>query len=175
MKRKLFFWIDRLHIRRSERIAVVILMLLLLTLSSLAYFVEQTSNVNSQQYADLEREFRQRSSLQKQEHEAIMARYRPQENNSQTEKLPDKSKMKENVKTVESGELAVEIADTTHININTANAEELQKLPGIGPAYSKRIVEWRNTNGKFTDVDQLLEVRGIGPVRLEKIKAFIEL
>lgn len=53
-------------------------------------------------------------------------------------------------------------ADET-VNLNTASHEELQSLPGIGPAMADRIIAWREANGEFTRVDQLLEVRGIGP------------
>ena len=61
------------------------------------------------------------------------------------------------------------------ININTATREQLQILPGIGPAYSGRIIEWREENGTFTTKDQLLEIKGIGEKRLEKIKPLITL
>ncbi len=61
------------------------------------------------------------------------------------------------------------------ININTASAEQLTELPGIGPAYAQRIVEWREENGKFTSKEQLLEIRGIGQRRLEVIIPLIML
>jgi competence ComEA-like helix-hairpin-helix protein len=61
------------------------------------------------------------------------------------------------------------------ININTASAEKLQELPGIGPAYSTRIVEWRNKNGHFVSKNQLLEIKGIGEKRLEAIVPLITL
>ena len=48
------------------------------------------------------------------------------------------------------------------VNINTAGAEELDGLPGIGPVLAARIVEWRTANGNFTSVDELTEVSGIG-------------
>lgn len=49
------------------------------------------------------------------------------------------------------------------VNLNTATSEELQTLPGIGPAMAERIITWRQTHGEFTRADQLLEIRGIGP------------
>lgn len=61
------------------------------------------------------------------------------------------------------------------LNINTATADELQALPGIGPAYSKRIVEYRESNGPFTNLDQLTQVKGIGPKTLEKLRPNITL
>jgi competence protein ComEA len=50
----------------------------------------------------------------------------------------------------------------TTINLNTATIEQLDTLPGIGPAIGNRIVEWRETHGYFTTVEELLEVSGIG-------------
>ena len=48
---------------------------------------------------------------------------------------------------------------------------ELEELPGVGPAIAQRILEHREKNGAFTSVDGLLEVSGIGPATLEKIRA----
>jgi competence protein ComEA len=49
------------------------------------------------------------------------------------------------------------------IDLNTATAADLEELPGVGPVLAGRIVAWREENGPFTAVDQLLEVAGIGP------------
>jgi len=59
---------------------------------------------------------------------------------------------------------------TALINLNTASVEQLDTLPGVGPVRAAAIVAWRNANGKFTSVDQLGEVDGIGPGRLEKLR-----
>lgn len=59
------------------------------------------------------------------------------------------------------------------ININAANADELSKLKGIGKAKAAAIIEWRETNGKFTSLEDVDEVKGIGPGLLEKNKALI--
>lgn len=56
------------------------------------------------------------------------------------------------------------------IDINSASAQELQELPGVGPAIAERIVRHRETNGPFASVDGLDEVSGIGPATLEKIR-----
>jgi competence protein ComEA len=59
------------------------------------------------------------------------------------------------------------------INLNTATAQQLETLPGVGPVTATAIVAWRDANGKFSSVDQLAEVDGIGPGRLEKLRPLV--
>jgi competence protein ComEA len=59
------------------------------------------------------------------------------------------------------------------INLNTATAEQLEAIPGIGPVLAQRIIEYRQTRGRFQSVDELLEVRGIGPKRLESMRPYV--
>jgi competence protein ComEA len=59
------------------------------------------------------------------------------------------------------------------VNLNTATAEQLDALPGVGPVTAAAIVAWRDANGKFTSVDQLGDVDGIGPARLDKLRALV--
>ncbi len=55
------------------------------------------------------------------------------------------------------------------ININTATAIELEQLAGVGPSTAKAIIEFRQKNGGFKTVEDLLNVRGIGPAKLSEI------
>lgn len=55
------------------------------------------------------------------------------------------------------------------ININLASVVELEQLPGVGPATAKAIVAYREKNGAFQRVEDLLKVRGIGPAKLSEI------
>ncbi|WP_155722779.1 ComEA family DNA-binding protein, partial [Mycobacterium avium] len=59
------------------------------------------------------------------------------------------------------------------VDLNTATVQELDALPGVGPVTAAAIVAWRQTNGRFTSVDQLADVEGIGPARLEKLRALV--
>lgn len=59
------------------------------------------------------------------------------------------------------------------VNVNRANSEELQALPGIGPALAARIVESRRSEGPFRTIDELERVSGIGPVLLERLRPLV--
>ena len=59
------------------------------------------------------------------------------------------------------------------VNINTATAEELMELPGIGPVIAKRIIEYREATGGFKNIEELKEVRGIGEAKFAAIKDMV--
>ena len=59
------------------------------------------------------------------------------------------------------------------LDLNTATVEQLDTLPGVGPVTAAAIVAWRQANGTYTAVDQLGEVDGIGPARLEKLRPLV--
>jgi competence protein ComEA len=61
------------------------------------------------------------------------------------------------------------------INLNQATAEELQSLPGVGPALSERIIKYRTEYGPFRSVDQLTEVQGVGQAKLARFKDRLKL
>ncbi len=69
-------------------------------------------------------------------------------------------------------EVAAESEDSLTVNINTAEVEDLEELPEVGPATAEAIIEYRGANGLFRSVSELEEVPGIGPATLEKIKPF---
>jgi len=56
------------------------------------------------------------------------------------------------------------------VNINTATAEELSTLPGIGPTKAQSIIDYRTTNGPFQSIEDIKKVKGIGDATFEKLK-----
>jgi competence ComEA-like helix-hairpin-helix protein len=56
------------------------------------------------------------------------------------------------------------------ISLSSATAADLEALDGVGPALAARIVEWRQAHGGFSSVDQVDDVPGIGPARLEALR-----
>ncbi len=59
------------------------------------------------------------------------------------------------------------------VNINTAASEELQQVPGIGPATAEKILLMRKSYGAFKSVDDLLAIKGLGKKRLEKMRKYL--
>jgi competence protein ComEA len=59
------------------------------------------------------------------------------------------------------------------VNINTAKAEELDILPGVGPMTAQAIVDYRETHGKFSALEDLLQVKGIGPKKFVSLRPHI--
>jgi comEA protein len=60
------------------------------------------------------------------------------------------------------------------LNLNTATAKDLEKLPGIGKVSAERIIAYRTANGAFKSVDDLGQVKGIGKAALEKMRALVD-
>ena len=61
------------------------------------------------------------------------------------------------------------------VNINTADETVLETLPRVGPAMAKRIVDWRTKNGRFTAVEDLMSVTGVGEKTFDQLKDLVTL
>ncbi|MBV8082849.1 MAG: helix-hairpin-helix domain-containing protein [Candidatus Eremiobacteraeota bacterium] len=70
---------------------------------------------------------------------------------------------------------AHKLADGQTLDVNSASAQELVQLPGVGPSLAQRIVDYREQNGPFQTVDDLQNVPGIGPSKFERLAPFVRL
>jgi competence protein ComEA len=69
-------------------------------------------------------------------------------------------------------EVEDEAQGSLKVNINTADVDELDELPEVGPATAETIIEYRRTNGMFRSVGELEEIPGIGPETIKEIEPF---
>ena len=82
--------------------------------------------------------------------------------------IGDKNKLKSNI-----SKTKVTDNPTPKLDINKASKEEFVKLPGIGETMADRIILYRNENGRFTIIEQLTKVKGIGKKKFERIAPYI--
>ena len=73
------------------------------------------------------------------------------------------------------GSPAATAAAVAPVNLNTATMAQLETLPGIGPATSQRIVDYRQQNSGFKKVEELMNIRGIGEVSFLRLKSLVTL
>mgnify|MGYP000880657541 FL=1 len=66
-------------------------------------------------------------------------------------------------------------SQTGKVNINTATAEQLQLLPRVGPSLAKRIVDFRSSNGTFTQPEEWMLVKGVGEKSFELLKPYLSI
>lgn len=86
------------------------------------------------------------------------------------EKKEEPSAEGENIKTITQSK-----KESDKVNINKATAEELDKVPGIGPVTAQKIIEYREKNGQFNSIDELKKVGGIGDKTLNKFRDNIDI
>ena len=65
------------------------------------------------------------------------------------------------------------LAAARQVDINTASAAELERLPELGPGLAQRIVEYRSQHRRFERVEDLMHVRGIGPKKYKALESYI--
>lgn len=171
VKRMLFFAADRLQISKAERLSVVTMLIIVLLLSVLSGIVRPRYAYNPEEYREIEKLFREKVRQAEAEKKYIAEKYYPDTAVSVAE-VDTKAEL---VKRDADAPPPEQTAYTRIVNINTAGLMELQSLKGIGATYARRILEYRDRNGKFNSTDELLKVKGIGKKRLESIRPFIKL
>ena len=180
MKRRLFFWLEKLKIAPGERKAISGLLVILVLLGGLNLALSPSVPFESGDYLELKQQFAERTAMLEAEEEKLMEQYYPtlekqmaqvridtvSDDSTSSEGGDDKEK---NVgKTVEN-------PSNERINVNKAKREALEALPGIGPTYAKRIITYRNRNGEFKSFEELKNIKGIAQKRLDKLMPFIKL
>lgn len=160
--RKWFFWLEKLRITPHERRAVVVLLVLFFILTGMKYLVKNVPGYNKEYYREVEMLFRKKTREMKQRRAAVLSRYQPRKIQGA---IPADTTTRDSI-----GNSVVQ-----KVNINEADLQMLKMLPGIGPVYAKRIVEYRQNNGLFKKTEDLLNVKGIGKKRLKKLEPFIKI
>lgn len=172
VRRKIYFWMERLQINPAERKAVSLLLGLLVIFATVNGVLKQSAPFDETYYAGLDEAFEQRAALVKQKEEKLRARYQP---GRSAPLLIAADTLEDDSLEAKDNRAQPEQEASDRININTANAGQLETLPGIGPVYARRIIEYRTKNGPFTTVEELIQIKGIGKKRLEKLKPFVKL
>lgn len=71
---------------------------------------------------------------------------------------------------LQAGQSDTQKVSAEKVNLNTATAEQLESLPGIGPVAAKNILEYRKKVGKFNRIEEIINVKGVGEKKFLKIK-----
>ena len=151
INRILFYWSQYLGADLKE---IIHISSLLVTVSLVGFFQIvslRTTSTATPSYDEQYHEFVERSEAFEQSYEKIVG------------SISDSLSSRSNILGSDSG-------DTLTINMNTATLKEWVQLPGIGEVYAQRILEYRSIHGDFTRLEGLMEVKGIGQKRWEKLR-----
>ena len=146
-----------LDLTPSERRVILIITLILLGSAAFRFFGKSLVKLKTIDYQQADSVFSRRSH----EPHLIQSAYL-REMSGTAAVLPSESKKDQRS------------ASAIRLNINTASAEDLKQLPGIGPSIAKRIIDYREKKGAFHTIDELRNVKGIGLKTLARIKPYLQ-
>ncbi|MGM0546721.1 MAG: ComEA family DNA-binding protein [Bacteroidota bacterium] len=180
MKRRIFFWLEKLKVAPGERKAVTGLLVLLVFLGGLNLALSPSVAFDGDRYHELDRQFAERTEQLEAEEEKLMEQYYPSSKSEIVETkidttTEDSTSEKQRDEDKDESEKVAQDDLEGKINVNKASEKTLQTLPGIGPAYAERIVNYRKEKGEFESVEDLKNIKGIAQKRLDKLAPFIKL
>lgn len=166
LKRRLFLWAERVGIRTSEAVLALVLAAVIGISTYLSRPAPAKKVFPDDQYADFRTLFSARAKQALKEDSIKTARFHHPEAFIIAEKVADSVK-----KANKSGKSAKKGGEI--VNINSASTVELVTLPGIGPKTAQDIVDFRTKNGPFKTIEGLMDVKGIGTKKFEKLKPYV--
>lgn len=189
VNRFIYFLSPRLQINAAEKTTVLTLASLLLLLSGGQQLLSADGHAayDAPYYAERIALFETRAQEIKEELSALEQQYYPDTAAiTPSEAAPAQPETTGSTQNADSQNISVSSpaaenrvvrqeapAQSDKVNINTASSQELESLPGIGPAIAGRIIEHRNTHGPFQRIEDIKNVRGIAEGRFDAIKDLI--
>ncbi|HKK45449.1 MAG TPA: helix-hairpin-helix domain-containing protein [Balneolaceae bacterium] len=173
MKRRIFFWVEKLKISPAERKTVSGLAILLVVSGIVNLALSPKIPFNGKRYRALKKQFKKRTALIKKKQQKLMQRYHPSLKNPVATAVSDT--ITQDSSFSKTDKKRTQQTQKTRINVNTADMKALESIPGIGPAYASRILKYRKENGGFKTLEELKKIKGIGKKRLENLKPFVKL
>lgn len=161
-KRKIYFLFDRLSFGKREQNAILVLLSLLILVELSSYLIPHFLPESKNNYDEINTLVAQKTALLQAKQDSILKyQYLPTQ-----ESLAELDQIKADKKEKKKKKLAPML-------LNEASVSELIALPGIGPKMAQQIVDYRLKNGKFSTLDELKKIKGIGVKKLEQIKPFL--
>lgn len=156
---------QRIAITTQECFAIAVLALLLLLGTGARHLQSQPLPIPPDAYADTERLFAEGTVF-------LNTRLAAAVDTTEAEAAPA-APVEAPVPVAVAPDAPVAAAVTARMNLNTANASQLERLPRIGPKMAQRILDYRSAHGDFQTVEELVQVKGIGEKTLAKLKPYL--
>lgn len=153
---------NKLNFTRSETRVLLLLLVLLFAGFGLKMFVNHSSGKSNFDYQKAGRIFSKNSGMQINDTNPQNSSTIIQDDTVKTSDSKGKTKTKKGENLAEKS-----------ININTAAKELLTLLPGVGNSTADKIIEYRETQGRFKRIEDIMKVKGIGQKKFDKMKVFI--